>query len=156
MVLYFLFIVVKRLFLFSYNGLRKAVSLNHWHLLVFQYFSEFSTWKPPFCFGSLLHLCRWNYVPWGSDLFYLAAAPEKNANVLGQRSTFHRGHCPLPPVAFSPLRLSPSSLLLSESPESLAACASATSPTAMGLDPAWSPYGFPSHPARLQLFSVTK
>lgn len=53
MVLYFLFIVVKRLFLFSYNGLRKAVSLNRWHSLVFQYFSEFSTWKPPFCSNSI-------------------------------------------------------------------------------------------------------
>ena len=27
--------------------------------------------------------------------------PEKNAHVLGQRSTFYCGHCPLPPVAFS-------------------------------------------------------
>lgn len=154
---------MKQLFLFSYNGLRKAVSLNHWHSLVFQYFSEFSTWKPSFClnslgiallmvtkaFGWFLHLCRWKYITWGSELFYLAAALSR---VLGQRSTFV-----VDIVVFLQLLSLPYALPHPlYRPESIAACASGASPAATGLDPAWSPDGFPSHPARLQLFSVTK
>lgn len=70
--------------------------------------------------------------------------PEKNVHVLGQRSTLFCGCCPLSPLAFSLLHLSPSSVLLFELLESVSACASAASPEETGPDPAWSLCAFPT------------
>lgn len=68
--------------------------------------------------------------------------PEKNAHVLGQRSTLRCGCCPLSPLAFSLLHLSPSSVLFFELLESVSACAASLEE--MGTDPAWSWCGFPT------------
>lgn len=93
----------ERLFLFSCNGLRKAVSLNHWQSLIFQNFSEFSTWKT-----CLLHkldrelLCRWLWkflvhfsisafrscAAWGSELLLFGSGSRQKCPCFGTEIPF--------------------------------------------------------------------